>query len=278
MQTSVDKQVANLPAKSEESAGHRVFPEERRRQIRLLVAEEGRVSVDDLTLRFDVSKVTIRNDLDRLEREGVLKRTHGGAIAVSTDDGRADLDFFEREQHQLEEKKRIGVAGAELVEDGMTILIDASTTALQVARGVQDRLNLTVVTNCPPVAMEFTNAPGVTVVMLGGIVRPSSWSIIGPWIGQLLPQVNIELAFVSCKGVTVSHGLTDVNAFIVEAKRAFVRAARRTIVVADHQKWGRMAFASFATLRDIDMIITGVDAPSAEVEAAQAVGVKVRMV
>lgn len=256
----------------------KLFPEERRARIRALIAENGRVSVDELTVLFDVSKVTIRSDLERLEREGVIQRTHGGAMALSADASRADLEFFERERIWLDEKKRIGMAGAELVEDGMTVLFDASTVSLQIARNVKKRRSLTALTNCLPLAMELAEAPGVTTIILGGNVRTSSWAVVGPWLEQQLAGVNIELAFMGCKGITADEGLTDVNTFLVEAKRSMAQSARRVVAVAEHRKWGRVAFASFADISSIERIITGVDAPPDEVARVRARGVQVMQV
>ena len=256
----------------------KLFPEERRRAIEALVAENGRISVDELTARFDVSKVTIRNDLDKLEHNGVIRRTHGGAMALAADLSRADPEFYERERVTLNEKLRIGAAGAALVEDGMTVLFDASTTSLQVAKRIKERRNLTVLTNCLPLAMEVAGASTINTLILGGNVRASSWAVVGPWAIEQLTKVNVDLVFVGCKGITADEGLTDVNTFLVETKRAMVASSRRVVVVADHSKWGLVAFAAFAGIRDIEMIISGVDAPAVEVGRIQALGAQVMLV
>lgn len=243
-----------------------------------MIAENGRVSVDELTAIFDVSKVTIRSDLERLERDGVIQRTHGGAMALATDISRADPEFFERERIMRDEKSQIGAAGAALVQDGMTVLFDASTTSLQVARRIKDRRSLTVLTNCLPVAMEVADAPGINTLILGGNVRTSSWAVIGPWLHRQLAEVNVELAFMGCKGINADSGITDVNTFLVEAKRAMVQSAQRVVVVADHTKWGLVAFASFADISNIELIISGSAAPDAEVERVRSRGTRVMLV
>lgn len=256
----------------------KLFPEERRARIRAMIAENGRVSVDELTAYFDVSKVTIRSDLERLERDGVIQRTHGGAMALATDVSRADPEFFERERIMLDEKMRVGEAGAALVHDGMTVLFDASTTSLQVAKRIKERRNLTVLTNCLPLAMEIADAPGINTLILGGNVRPSSWAVIGPWVHRQLAEVNVELAFMGCKGISADAGITDVNTFLVEAKRSMVQAARRVVAVADHTKWGLTAFAAFADISSIELVISGVEAPTDEVERVRACGTRVQLV
>ncbi len=247
----------------------KIFPEERRRQIRTLVSENGRVSVDELALQFAVSPVTIRTDLDRLEQEGIVQRTHGGAIALATDVSRADFSFSERQSVLEDEKQRIGASAASLVQNGSTILLDASTTTLQMAKHLGDRRGLTVLTNCLPIAMEFEESPNTTVVILGGIVRPSSWVVVGAWINQILNDVNIDQAFLGCKGISPQAGATDVNAWVIEAKRLMVAAAGESIVLADHEKWGRVAFASFAGLSEISTVISGSEAPTAMVQSVK---------
>ena len=239
----------------------KIFPEERRRQIQMKVSENGRVSVDELTLQFGVSPVTIRTDLDRLEQDGVVKRTHGGAIALATDASRADLSFDERRSIMDDEKERIGKAAAALVQDGSTIILDASTTALQMAKHLQARRGLTVVTNCLPIAMEFEDSPNLSVVILGGIVRPSSWAVVGHWINQILENINVDQAFLGCKGISPEAGASDVNAWIIEAKKRMVATARESILLADAEKWGRVAFASFAGLDELSTIVSGSGAP-----------------
>jgi len=239
------------------------------------VSENGRVSVDELALQFAVSPVTIRTDLDRLEQGGVVKRTHGGAIALAADVSRTDFSFSERQSVQEDEKQCIGEAAAALVQDGSTIILDASTTTLQMVKHLRGRRGLTVVTNCLPIAMEFEESPHVTVVILGGIVRPSSWSVVGNWINQILDSVNIDQAFLGCKGISPQAGVSDVNTWIIEAKRAMVATAGESIVLADHEKWGRIAFASFAGLNELSTIISGVEAPADLVQSVKDQGVDV---
>lgn len=255
---------------------HKLFPEERRQRIAALIEENGRVSVDELSTLFDVSKVTIRGDLDELERRGILSRTHGGAVAVDAD--KAELTFKHRERVNIDEKSRIGEAAAALVSHGDAIALDASTTALQVAKRIKDRHELTVVTNSIYIALELEDAPDVTVVMPGGILRRGSASLVGKLGEEVLTKFNIQKGFFGAKGVTLSEGLTDVNTFEVQLKRAMVHAAKQVIGIADHTKWGRVAFASFASLDQLDMIITDVEAPEDMVAAMRKRGIEVRLV
>jgi len=249
------------------------FPHERRQEILRLLEAQGRVSVGDLSRRLSVSEVTIRKDLAWLAAHGLLIRTHGGAVLA--DRNPAELAFEFRERLNREEKTRIGRAAATLVQDGDSIALDASTTAMYLARFLRDRRELTVVTNGMRVAMELAGRPGITVLMPGGTVRWEAFSLVGAWGEAILRQVNIQKAFVGAKGLTLEEGLTDVNPEEVRMKRALVEAAKEVIAILDHTKWGRVAFATFCPLERVRLVITDDQAPPDLVEAVRRRGVEV---
>lgn len=257
---------------------HKSFPEERRTLIRALIEENGRVSVDELTLRFQVSKVTIRSDLDWLEQDGVIRRTHGGAIFIASDVGYADPPFLDREQAQSQEKFRIGKAAAALIQPGDIVFLDAGTTSLNIAKHLRQRINITVVTMGLRVAMELEGAEGVTVVIPGGIMRRGSMSLVGDYTLNTLSSIHINKAFMGGKGLTLSEGLTDVNAFEVATKQFVARRADQVIGVFDHSKWGRVSFATFAEIAQISTMISDIKAPAALVEQLRASGIYVELV
>lgn len=256
----------------------KLYLQERRSTIEDLIAENGRVSVEDLTLQFGVSNVTIRNDLAALEEAGILRRTHGGAIAFSSNSGLADPIFAERQTAQSDEKDRIGQAAAALIKDGDIIALDNGTTAYFVARYLGERRDLTVVTNCLPIAVELENRPGITVMVTGGVIHSGSMALVGEWARNNLSTINIDKAFMSSKGITPDEGLTDVNSFIVETKRTIVSVARQTIAIVDQTKWGRKSFASFAAMQDVDTVITDENAPQEMVDRVKVQGVDVIVV
>jgi DeoR/GlpR family transcriptional regulator of sugar metabolism len=256
----------------------KLFPEERLDQIASLVEERRRVSVAELSSLFDVSKVTIRNDLGELEGRGLLVRTHGGALAIDQNHRKAELSFDVRERLQRKEKSRIGQAAASLVHDGDAIALDASTTALQVARRIKDRRELTVITNGIRIALEFMDSPHITVVMPGGILRRDAVSLVGELGEEVLAKFNVQRGFFGAKGITLEEGLTDVDSHEVHLKRAMVRAAKEVIAIADHTKWGRVAFASFAFVDEVDRVITDDGAPPDLVAALRQRGVEVLLV
>jgi len=202
-----------------------------------------------------------------------LIRTHGGALPA--DRNPVELAFEVRERLNREEKIRIGQAAASLVQDGDSIALDASTTAMYLARFLRDRRELTVLTNGIRVAMEFAGRPGITVLMPGGMLRWEAFSLVGTWGEDLLRRMHIHKAFVGAKGLTLEEGLTDVNPEEVRLKQAIVETAKEVIAILDHTKWGRVAFATFCPLERIRLVITDVQAPSELVEAVRRRGVEV---
>jgi DeoR/GlpR family transcriptional regulator of sugar metabolism len=254
-----------------------VFARERQEEIARMVASAGRARVADLARRFSVSAVTIRKDLLALEGEARLVRTHGGAIAPRAS-GRPELAFDVRERLQRNEKSRIGAAAAALVQDGDSIVFDASTTALYVARHLKERDDwhqLTVVTNSIRIALELAGHPGITVLMLGGRVRWEALSVVGPLGDGVFRRVNIQKAFVGAVGLTLEAGLSDAMEEEAQIKRSMVTAAHEIYALVDHTKWGRVASASFCRTDRLTAILTDPQAPAAMAAAVRELGVKV---
>jgi len=255
---------------------------DRRERIAGLVEANGSASVGQLSRLLSVSEATVRKDLAALERQGRLLRTHGGASAGRSPGtggrSRSELAFEVRERLQVAEKTAIGRAAAELVKDGDSIALDASTTALHVARHLKSRNELTVLTNGIRIAAELAGLPGITVLMPGGVLRWEAFSLVGEWGGAMLGRVNIQTAFVGAVGFTLDEGLTDVNAGEAEFKRLLVDAARQVVAVIDHSKWDRVTFTAFCPADRLDLVITDPGAPPDMVAALRARGVEVRRV
>jgi len=252
---------------------NRLFPQERRDQIVSILEQDGRVSVGELGRRFGLSQATIRSDLDALASEGLLVRTHGGALSSDRTDLELSVDV-RRRLHSVQ-KQRIGAAAAAMVEDGDAIALDASTTALSLASHIKARRELTVITNSLFIAMALLDAPGITVLMPGGFLRRDSVSLVGTVGSDFLKQFNFQKGFFGAKGLTLDEGLTDVNSDEVAVKRLWVGHARRVIALVDSSKWGRVGFASFASIDQVDGVITDVDAPPDMVASLRAAGVEV---
>jgi DeoR/GlpR family transcriptional regulator of sugar metabolism len=256
-----------------------VFARERQEHIARILEEHGRVRVGDLAAQFHVSAVTIRKDLVVLESEHRLVRTHGGAIAI--DRRRPELAFEIRERLQADEKQLIGSAGAALVHDGESIVMDASTTALSVARHLKARggwSQLTVITNGLRIASELAGHPGIIVLMLGGRVRWEALSVVGQLGDGLFSRINVQKAFLGAAGFTLESGLSDATDEEAQIKRSMVAAAREVIAIVDHTKWERAAFATFCPTDKVGIVLTDEAAPADMVRALADRGVDVRLI
>jgi DeoR/GlpR family transcriptional regulator of sugar metabolism len=243
-----------------------------------LLEKEQRVTVPELSQQFAVSEVTIRKDLAWLEAQGLAMRTHGGAIATTTGSPPSEMSLDVRERQQRAEKERIGEAAASYIHDGETIALDASTTALAVAPFLGSKRDLTVVTNGVRTAMELLAFPTLSVLLLGGMLRRESYSVVGVWGKSVLEQVHISKAFVGARGLTLRAGLTDVNAEEIELKRALVEAANEVIALIDSTKWNQVTLATFCPLERLKLIITDTQAPAQMVKQVRKLGVEVLLV
>ncbi|UCC89050.1 MAG: DeoR/GlpR transcriptional regulator [Anaerolineales bacterium] len=253
-----------------------LYLEERRQEILRQVSQHGRVSVVELSHDFGVSEVTIRSDLQALAERKLIVRTHGGAVTATR--GLYDLSLASRRQQQVHEKSRIGKAGAALVADGDAIFLDSSSTALVIAQHLKSHRHLTIITNSLAVAHEMLDAPGVTVVTVGGILRRDTASLVGTDGLEMLRKFNIQKGFFGAHGISLPEGLTDVSAEEADVKRPLVAMCRQVMAVLDATKWGQIGLASFAGLDQVDSVITDVHAPPDMVEQVRAWGVEVTLV
>jgi DeoR/GlpR family transcriptional regulator of sugar metabolism len=256
-----------------------VFARERQDHIARIVEEHGRARVSDLATRFGVSSVTIRKDLLALETDRRVVRTHGGAIVP--DRIRPELAFEIRERLQQGEKSRIGTAAADLVQDGESIVMDASTTALAVARRLAARggwSQLTVITNGLRLASELAGSNGIMVLMLGGRVRWEALSVVGQLGDGLFSRINVQKAFVGAAGFTLESGLSDATDEEAQIKRSMIAAAREVIAIVDSTKWERAAFATFCPTDDIDIVLTDERAPADMLAGLRQRDIDVRLV
>lgn len=249
---------------------------ERRQEILERVKQAGRVGVGELSQDFGVSEVTIRADLQALADGNLLLRTHGGAIPLST--GLQYLSLNLRKEQQVQQKAHIGQAAAGLIHDGDSVFLDSSSTALAIAQCLRSHRFLTVITNGLAVAQELLDAPGVTVVVVGGTLRRDTASLVGPDGLDLLKKYNIEKGFFGAHGISPTEGLTDVSADEAEVKRPLVALCREVIAIVDATKWGRVGLSSFATAAQINTVITDAHAPAELVAPMQAAGVKIILV
>jgi DeoR family fructose operon transcriptional repressor len=241
-----------------------MYAEERQLWIVERARSFGRVEVAALAEELSVTTETVRRDLTTLERHALLRRVHGGAIPIER------LGFepalAARDSVLTAEKERIArLALAELPDEG-TILLDAGTTTARLADILPSDRELVVLTNALPIAMSLSVRPNITVLMIGGKVRGRTQAAVDAWALQALADSYVDVAFIGTNGITIERGLTTPDTTESAVKRAMIRAARRTVVLADHTKVGQDHLSRFATLDEIDTLITdsGLDAQLAE--------------
>lgn len=231
---------------------------ERRKEIVEAVGKADKLTVAQLSERFDISEVTIRQDLQALHDQGFLLRTRGGAVASNK---MPEMSFDMRQQQNAAMKARFGKAAADLVNDGDTIFLDASTTAHAMIPHLKKFSELTVVTNSLKVAMAFLDAPQIQVTLPGGHLRRESISLVGLTNDSPMPPINIQAGFFGARGITLEEGLTDVNINEVALKRRIIESCRQVVALVDSRKWGKVAAYTFARLPQIDVIISDHSAP-----------------
>jgi DeoR/GlpR family transcriptional regulator of sugar metabolism len=252
---------------------------DRRQRILEMVRDRGEVFVADLSARFGLSEVTIRADLTALARRGLIVRRHGGALR--SEGAPFELTFATREVSNVELKRRIGVAAAELILDGQSVVLDASTTALQVARALRLRRYLrdvTIITNGVHTGLELLDVPGISTILTGGQLRATAVSLTGALATDLLARVHAAVGFFGARGLTVSHGLTDVNVQEVEMKAAMAAVCERVVALVDHTKLGQVGLATFAPLSQLALAITDDRADPTLVAELRKAGVEVQLV
>jgi len=233
-----------------------MYAEERQEAIASLVLAQGRASVTELAQAYDVTTETVRRDLAVLDRAGVLRRVHGGAVPVRA------LHLVEpgvddRETTRAEYKEAIAAAAAEFFPlSGASVLLDAGTTTARIAAHLPTDRELVVVTNSLPIAGRLATMPSVSLQMLGGRVRGLTQASVGDQALRVLDTLRVDIAFIGTNAISVRHGLSTPDSDEAAIKRAMVRSANYVVVAADSSKVGRADFISFAPLSSVDTLIT----------------------
>jgi DeoR family fructose operon transcriptional repressor len=234
-----------------------MYAPERHQQILETARANGRVEVAGLARDLAVTPETVRRDLTALERRGVIRRVHGGAIPVErlgSEPGIAD-----REGRASSQKDRIARAALDELPDGGSIILDAGTTTVRLAELLPLDRELTVVTHSIPVAHVLSSRPNISLHLLGGVVRPRTLAAVGEWTKAQIAELFVDVAFMGTNGISVERGLTTADVAEASVKRAIVAASRRVVVLADHTKFGREEFAMVAPLNLVDTVITDLE-------------------
>ncbi len=227
---------------------------ERQHKIIDLVNERKSVRVTELSQIFSVTEETIRRDLEKLEKEKKLSRSHGGAISTSPSES-LEVPYFEREVMNVNEKKEIATEAAKQIVEGDKVILDASTTAWYMAKSLPDK-PLTVLTNSIKVAMELSSKQQITVISTGGTLLTKSLSFVGPLADSSLDTYHVNKAFISCKGLHLQHGISESNEQQALIKKKMIESADTVYIMIDHTKFGIQAFSNLGGLEMINHIIT----------------------
>lgn len=236
-----------------------MFLEERRSFILEQLQQQGRVSVKELSDFLHVSAVTIRQDLQALEGEGLVKRTYGGAVQPQIMFSQSEKSFETRRRKNPHEKAAIARAAAALAKDGYGIALDASTTAFAMTPYLRQMENLVIVTNSLIIAQQFIDCPSIEVFLPAGKFRSDSVSLVGR--PETLPPVNFNVGFFGAHGVTLDMGLGEMSQEEAALKQALIANCVKTVILVDSTKWGQVAPYTFARPQEVDVIITTEKAP-----------------
>jgi DeoR family transcriptional regulator, aga operon transcriptional repressor len=277
-----DSRIARRPADNgSSSAASAESPDKQQARLNTILTalqQTGSVSVEALSKELDVSLVTIRRDLDALENQGLLRRTHGGAVSIEPffyEPFRNDRSFQAQVGRFAEEKRRIGRAAAALIEEGEIIALTPGTTTTDVIRGIPLNHHITVVTSTVNVAMELSKRKDLDVFVTGGHLRGEWFSLVGPTASQSLSQLLISTLFVGADGIDAKHGASCFIPDEAQLNSTMVKHARRKIAVVDHSKFGVVAGWRICPTSDLDVLITDTGATDEMVEPFEKAQIKV---
>lgn len=227
---------------------------ERRNRILSRLRAEKHVVVSELAKEFDVSEETIRRDLDKMEKEGQVVKTYGGA--VMSENGAAELPFGVRKKSNVAEKQKIAALVADLINDGDTIILDASSTAVFIAQKLKSKKNLTLVTNSVEVLMELSDVAGWRIIATGGTLKEKSCALVGSQAEEMLSAYHVGKVILSCKGVDAEGGFSDSSDSHASLKRKMLACGAQKIFAVDSSKFDKRSFTEISGFSGIDAVIT----------------------
>lgn len=246
----------------------------RLKKIKDILLKNRKISVSELSELLKVSEVTIRKDLDFLESQGLVVRRYGGAVLAENPS--KVVSFLKKENINAERKRRIAHYASKLISTGENIILDAGSTALELARKLKISDNkLGVITNSLPVAYELRKCKDIRLEMTGGSLRKASAALVGPAVINYLDSVYVDKVFLGCSGFDLKRGFSSENMIEAEVKRKMLNCAEKKIMLADASKFKRPAFANFAEISSIDLIITSGSMPDEILKKINKTGIKV---
>ena len=248
--------------------------EERRQFILNLINKTGSIKAIDIAKMLEVSELTIRRDLDKLAKNELLKRTHGGAVNILSVGH--EMKFDVQKEKYIEEKKRIALAASSLIEEGDVILIEAGTTGYQTALNIANRVKLTIITNSCDIAVLLGKAnPGYKVIVSGGILNTDTRALVGPIADFALKNTFVDKAFIGISGIDLGKGITAADPIEAQTKKNIIACAKQVIALADHSKIGHVAMNYVAPVHMINTFITDTEADEEFIEKLKELDIKV---
>lgn len=253
----------------------RLLAEQRRRRILDLIEQRGQVTVRDLVDKFSISAVTARADLDSISSEGMAVRSHGGAVRRVE----ANQDYPLRLKKTLHhaEKARIGRAAAELIQDHDTVILDSGTTTSEIARHLKTRRlqSVTIITHALNIASELMDAPHLSVIMIGGLLRPVSCSFVGPQAETMLKEFHADRLFLAVDGFDLELGPSTPDLLEAQLNTLMMRVSKEVNVVADFSKLGRRSLTGIGPIGGVHRLITDSRAPAEFIDSLRKLKVDV---
>lgn len=249
-----------------------MYADERKRYVLEALRRDGRVDATAIADALSVTGETVRKDLIQLERQGLLRRVHGGAVPVTS------LSYEPAVETRTEfrsEKTRIAKAALAHLPDRGSVLIDAGSTTAELVEIFPGDRELTVYTNTLPLALQLLTRPLLTVYTLGGRVRPTTFAEVDDWTARALAELNVDVAFLGANGISLGRGLTTPDQAEAAVKRRMLACAHRRVLLADHSKIGTVSGVQYGTLADVDLLLTDTGLAAGDLTALTAAGVTV---
>ena len=230
----------------------------------------------ELSDQLGISRITIRKDLEHLQSQGLIQRSHGGAIPAHSS-ALFDPSLKEKQSLHSEQKSRIASAAVDLVRENQCIILDSGTTTTAIAQALRKFSRLTVITNAVNIAGELASSE-FEVILTGGTLRPNSFSLVGPIAEEVLREIHADLFFLGVDGFHPQVGFTTPNILESRVNRAMVQAAKTVVAVCDSTKFGRQSLALIIPPQEVDVIITDVGLPKHYAEQIEKLGIRLLMV
>ena len=230
---------------------------ERRNAILAKLSVEGKVLVSDLSREFNVTEETIRRDLEKFDKDGLARKTYGGA--VKNENLNIDLPFHVRKQTNVQSKRRIAAKIGEMIHDGDYVMLDSSTTALYVIQNILDRKKITLITNSIEILIELCNKPDWMIISTGGVLKDGGLSLVGYQAERMVKGFHVDIAICSCKGLDPDMGITDSNECDSEIKKSFFHSAKKKVLAVDGSKFDKASFVKVCGISEINAVVTDSD-------------------